>query len=478
MHLRQMITVLALCALSLPTQAHSQKSIAELLKPLQEKASVALIVTDLKSPYKTHIAIQPEQYLLPASTQKILTSIIATSSLEAARPFQTTMRAYGDLENTMLTGQIVLETGANPNFNSEALDLLIQTLQQRGIRKIKGSIEIIKSHFDGIEKTPGTTWDELDDCYATATSDISLNQNCFMLGLVQLGKNIVPYSPQKEQPIRIEIKLDDQCNDQKNTSNHFPAQGHGILLKQNPFKTPETLKGCWQPQYRKLVLKRSLHSPEKSLIHAIQESLSTHKITLHGSVNIKEKSLHGEKKPLWTVNMPSQSRQELIKTMLEKSHNHIANQFFKEAAFQQTGQQATWESAQQHAQTVLQKLKLDDPEASIVDGAGLSRNNRINAMQIQRSLVAIYQNPSLQHLLNLFPSQKTENHPLNWRLSKIKTPIFAKTGSLKNVISLAGYIDPHGTHPKAFTLIINGHKDINKSYLAAEVELLQKISEL
>lgn len=478
MCLQQVITVLATLVLYFPLQAHVPENITTLLKPLQQKASVALIVTDLKSPQKTILSIQPEQYLLPASIQKILTSIIATSSLEAVRPFQTTMQAYGDLKNTTLTGQITLETGANPNFDSQTLDLLIKTLQQRGINTIKGSIEIIKSHFDSMEKTPGTTWDEVDDCYATATSDISLNQNCFMLSLVRLGKNIIPYSPQSEQPIHLEIDLDDQCNDQKNTPNHFPAQGYGILLKQNPFKTPETLKGCWQPQHRKLVLKRSLHSPEKSLVYAIQEVLSTNKVTLQGSININASPFHSNRKPLWTVTIPSQSRQDLIKTMLEKSHNHIANQLFKEAAFQQTGQQATWESAQKHAQIVLEKYHLDDPRASIVDGAGLSRNNRINAMQIQRSLTAIYQNPSLQHLLTLFPSQKTAKHPLSRRLSKIKTPIFAKTGSLKNVISLAGYIDPHGPHPKAFTLIINGHKDIHKDYLAIETDLLEAIDKL
>ena len=45
-------------------------------------------------------------------------------------------------------------------------------------------------------------------------------------------------------------------------------------------------------------------------------------------------------------------------------------------------------------------------------------------------------------------------------------------------MSLAGYIDPFGKHPKAFTIIINGNKSVGNEYMELEKTILQQIIDM
>ena len=457
---------------------HNTKALQEKIQPLQSKASVAMVVTDLKKPQRTLFETNSQLYLQPASTMKILNSIIATDSLQEKAPFTTQLSAYGKQESNTFRGDLVFEMGANPTFDEQQLLHFVNKIKHKNIEKIHGNIIILKSHFDNIEKIPGLVWDELDECYATAVSDVSFNNNCFIATLRQNKGRVEMDWPQKNQPVKLAIQVTSNCHDDTIANTHFPAYGYGIHLKQNPFFKPETLSGCWSHNLEHIQLKRSIHNPDQALKNAIQQVFKKEKIKLTGSIKTQQSLNKNQKFKAWQISQKSPTLKELIKKMLQKSDNHISAHLFKESAYQAQKKRATWENAQNHAQSILAKYQLDDEEASIVDGTGLSRNNRITASQLQKTLITIYQTPKLKHIIRLFPQQSTEDSTLNNRLPNIKVPVFAKTGNLKGVMSLAGYIDPFGKNPKAFTIIINGGKTVGQTYLEVEEDLIQELVHL
>ena len=448
------------------------------IAPLQKTATVAFVVTDLKKPAHPLLSLNESIYLQPASTMKILTSIIATDSLNHQMPFKTQLTGYGKQEKNQFSGNIVFEVGANPAFDDNGLDHLISTLKQKNIDMINGDIIMTKTHFDSVERIPGLVWDELDECYATAVSDISFNSNCFIATFNNVDGKIHMDWPQKNQPVKLDIQLADDCHDSSAANTHFPAYGYGIHLRQNPLKKPETLRGCWSKDLNHIQLKRSIHQPESALKAALVSSLRAHNITLSGKItetSVKPKALRNKS---WQIREKSPDLYQLITKMLQKSDNHIAAHLFKESAYQSQKRRASWEDAQAHGQHILQQYKLDDDEASIVDGAGLSRNNRITANQLQSTLIKIYQTPKLKKLIKAFAHQDAIDSTLAKRLEAIDTPVYAKTGNLKGVMSLAGYIDPFGKHPKAFTIIINGNKSVGNEYMELERTILQQIIDM
>ena len=465
--------------LSLITSAPAQtKNVLDTIAPLQKTATVALVVTDLKNPTTPLLSLNDSIYLQPASTMKIFTSIIATESLDHSIPFKTQLTGFGKQDHSLFTGDIHLEVGANPSFDNDALDRLFTALKLKKIDRIKGNIILLKTHFDNIEHIPGLVWDELDECYATKISDVSFNKNCFIATLQNIGGKIRMNWPQKSQPIQLAIQLADDCHDETISNTHFPAYGYGIHLKQNPFLKPETLRGCWSKQLNYIQLKRSVHQPEQALSIAIKNMLEKHKITLSGNIHTRENRPQIHTKKAWQLTENSPSLYQLIGKMIKKSDNHIAAHLFRESAYQRYKQRTSWEDAQQHGQQMLSRYQLADDDASIVDGAGLSRNNRIQAKQLQNSLITIFKTKKLYNLIDTFPHQNIIDSTLSKRLANIKTPVYAKTGNLKGVMSLAGFIDPYGKHPKAFTIIINGNKSVGRDYLELESDLIQQMIDL
>ena len=454
----------------------NKQAIEDILAPLEKTSTIALIVNNLNDVKKPLLAQNQHVYLQPASTMKILTSIIATESLNPKQPFSSEMRAYGYQKDGVFNGDIHLELGANPSFTEIELTQLVTAIKKRNIRQINGNVFILKNHFDEIEKIPGTVWDELNDCYATSVSDISYNQNCFYLTLLNIDHHISQYSTEPLQPIKTAIEIQDDCRDQTPANAHYPAYGYGVFLKQDPFKHPQTLKGCWAKDVPYWVLKRSLDHPDQILKAHWISALNQSGIQIQGNTQIITHKPITQQKPKWQITIPSAPLNKLLQIMLEQSNNHIANQLFKESAYQQQQSKVSWKDAQTHAQIILKKYHLDDEHSTITDGAGLSRNNRITAQQLQDSLITIYKTPKLQPLIKLFANPNSEQSTLTKRIENLNLAIFAKTGSINGVTAIAGYIDPYGKQPKAFTLLINGNASIQKNYLEIEPLLLQQIN--
>lgn len=461
--------------LSLTCSGFTQDGLPPALASLTNQATIALIVSDLHHPEQPLWSHHAQIYLQPASSLKVLTAIIAQTSLPEKSPFTSYMRAFGKQKKHVFHGNIDLELGGNPSFQDTDLIAWVNYLKQKNIRLINGNIYIRKTHFDAIEHIPGTIWDEQDDCYAAAVSDISLNKNCFILTLLNTGEHITQYNSQLHQPIQLNIELRDQCPDQTIANSHFPTYGYGIWLKQNPFQKPESLSGCWSKNIPYWQLKRSLHHPDQILKANLADLLKAEGIQ-YQQIIISDQPNASTRPLLWTHTHNSAPLSSLIQTMLMESDNHIANQLFKQAAYHNSQQKTSWEDAQAHAQHTLKQLNLADPGSNIVDGAGLSRNNRITAQQLHKALITIYQNPKLKPLIQRFAHANGEKSTLSKRILQIEPVIYAKTGSLNGVSALVGYIDPFGQHPKAFTLMINGNKQVHKDYLKQEPSLLKQIA--
>ena len=64
------------------------------------------------------------------------------------------------------------------------------------------------------------------------------------------------------------------------------------------------------------------------------------------------------------------------------------------------------------------------------------------------------------------------------RLKHTNHHIIAKTGNVKGISGLAGYIDPGTQQAKSFVILLSGNKNTQRTLKVIESELLKLISEL
>ncbi len=113
------------------------------------------------------------------------------------------------------------------------------------------------------------------------------------------------------------------------------------------------------------------------------------------------------------------SLKHMIKQLLKYSNNFIANQIFLNIGTELYGAPATLKKSVNAAE-LFAEAKLQIKDFSIVEGSGISRKNRITALDMLK-------------ILNGFE----DNYQL---LAEVKKNFFCKTGTLKGIRSRAGFL--------------------------------------
>jgi D-alanyl-D-alanine carboxypeptidase/D-alanyl-D-alanine-endopeptidase (penicillin-binding protein 4) len=122
-----------------------------------------------------------------------------------------------------------------------------------------------------------------------------------------------------------------------------------------------------------------------------------------------------------------------------------------------SGVSGSWAGGVQVLRSTLSGVGVDLRTAKIVDGCGLSHEDRVTARQIVSLLLAMSHQPSGAVYRESLADAGQEGTLKN----RYKDPAFAgrlnaKTGTIQNVHALAGYLDrPDGT-PLVFAILVNG----------------------
>ena len=161
---------------------------------------------------------------------------------------------------------------------------------------------------------------------------------------------------------------------------------------------------------------------------------------------------------------------KLIDVMMKRSDNLIADNLLKTVGRIYYKQPGSYENGAAAAKAVLKdKANIDLSRAIILDGSGLSRNNRVTAKQLMQVVQFIFSNKELG-LIETLPVAG-QSGTLQYRSSLVNAPltgkVTAKTGSIYGVYNLAGKINTKSGKSLYFVqLLSNYHSDSDNRNVA------------
>jgi D-alanyl-D-alanine carboxypeptidase/D-alanyl-D-alanine-endopeptidase (penicillin-binding protein 4) len=143
---------------------------------------------------------------------------------------------------------------------------------------------------------------------------------------------------------------------------------------------------------------------------------------------------------------------EAVRGMLEFSNNVVANQLLLTLALERHGAPARLKDGVAILREFLaRRVGLEPREFLLVEGSGLSRSNRIGLVAMVKVVDAFYP------WRELLPSHGPEG-------------VFAKTGTLEGVSSLAGFLPaPEGSR-RAFAILLNQPRNTRDAVLRAVIQ--------
>ncbi|WP_076411461.1 D-alanyl-D-alanine carboxypeptidase/D-alanyl-D-alanine-endopeptidase [Shewanella sp. UCD-KL12] len=443
-------TLVFISAFSAPVLANDYfNNILSIIEPPHSHTSI--IATNLISG-ETIFQKNADTLLLPASTMKLLTAVGATSVLGKEFRYQTQFFSHYPIANGVIDGDLYIKFSGDPTLKLSDFREVFKQLSDQGLHKISGNVYLVGETNEQLQ-APGWVWDDLGICYAAPVSSFIINRNCIH---AELKAKLASSKSQLSMPSYLPVSIENTAVFDKTENNPF-CELSLTRLASNQFN----LSGCF-PGSKSLKLAIAITDPSLFAQQSLAQLFKSNQIKLKGSVYLngnlpKYRSL--------IASHESAPLKDIVKTMLVKSDNLIADSLLKELGRTIYGAPGSFSKGALALKEVLVRDGVALDYAQIIDGSGLSRYNLLSARQLSQVLNLIYKDTRFDYIIDSLPISGisgTLKYKTSFNKPPLKQHILAKTGSMQGVDNLAGFIRAKAIDDTLFVIMENGQSPIEK----------------
>lgn len=410
----------------------------------------------------THNADKPFN---PASVMKLLTT---TASLDLLGPnFSWTTEAYanGTLRNGVLTGDLVLRGSGDPALSWDRFGQLLRDLRGRGLREIHGDLVLDRSLFDN----PAANGPDFDDqplrAYNALPDALLVNFKAFTLRLTPQEARqpiaavpMTPFAP---------ITLDNQlratagaCGDWRGgIATELRVDDKGMALR---------LTGSMPASCGEHLLNLTVQDGPRFAAGIFRALWSELGGSWQGKV--REGSAPIEQTPLAVWRSPP--LENVVRDINKYSNNVMARELFLTLSSRATNANsidanaasappaasaaATPRQSEEVLRAWLRRNHIEMPALVLENGSGLSRNERVSAEGLANLLQYAWHSPRMPILVASLPIAGDDGTAKRrFSARPVSGRAYLKTGSLDNVMSIAGYVQDAYGHWLVLVIMIN-----------------------
>ncbi len=391
--------------------------------------------------------------LTPASNMKICTTATALYKLTDTFRFDTNI--YGNVSNGKLEGDLVIYSNGDPThciyFHKPPMKIfenMAQNLYSQGIRIIEGDLIADDSFFDRNLRGKGWKDEYKFESYSAEISPLSLNENVVDVR-ISPGKAsglpaIISLFP-SSGIFSIVNKAVTSHNDE--TISVYPGENNNKI----------TISGSIPVSYSTMETYVNVHQPALYTASAFAKILKDKGIKLKGHVRLidlkKESYKRNELVVLCSYKSPPLP--QAIAYINKESDNLSAEMLLKTLGGIYNGY-GTSENGSSIVKGFLVYIGTDVKGLTMVDGSGLSPENRITARIIVDILTFMYRSEYRKSFMDSLSVAGVDG-TLKKRLrgTGAKGNLKGKTGTLNGVSSLSGYVTTSYGQSLVFSIVSN-----------------------
>lgn len=393
--------------------------------------------------------------LRPASNMKILTSIAGLINLGEGYEFNTDLYHTGIIEGETLYGDIYVVGGFDPDFTIDDLDSLVRIVQSLGIKEIKGAVNADVSKKDSIYWGKGWMWDDNPDPTSPYLSALNINDNSLKVFVEgdEIGSPAKVFLiPQTDfvEVINNTKTIPSSSVDNFKVTRNWINRTNDIIVEGEVRKTA-VIDSAANTE------KINLLYPEKYFLTLFKEHLENKGIKVEkeiGAEKVKENSVY--------LTSIYRDLDTVLSDLNKESDNLNAEMIVYAIALKDSGAPASADNGLAAIKRFIDTVGLNSDDFSIADGSGASHYNLVSAELLLYALKYMYY--ERQDLFDLFYNSLAiagVDGTLKKRMKNIPVEgnVHAKTGTLKGVSNLSGYVTSKTGHLIAFSILIQNFVD-------------------
>lgn len=428
-----------------------------------------------------------DRRMIPASNVKLFTGALVLDRLGANYRIRTPFGLSVEPDaGGIVRGDLVVMGRGDPGAVPEAaesaeelLDLIVKRLMQAGVQKIEGNLVARTGYFRGPLPGAGWSWDDLQYAYAAVPATLNYAQNCVKLDFIPKGEGL-PVGWKVKPPTRLlEFHVHAMARDVESTDIHWRRDIGGSDV---------FVSGDVAMAEGGTSIRIAVPAPELFFLEQLRAALNRAGVMIQGDDRMEELK---EAPPVILGEGESVAMAGLVSKMMKDSNNLLAQLLLLQvgASYDRTNapQARTTEEVGLCAlQEFLEGAGIPSSEVLLDEGTGLSRANLITPNAVVQLLAFMQSHPSFDTFHDSLAVAGVDG-TLRHRLTPMtdEPRIRAKTGTLRNVHALSGYMRGPNESLWAFSILLNGYVEAEKEvnggevldFLATELAIGQNVRE-
>jgi D-alanyl-D-alanine carboxypeptidase/D-alanyl-D-alanine-endopeptidase (penicillin-binding protein 4) len=389
---------------------------------------------------RTFYSRQAQQYFLPASNVKLLTTAAALTHL--GPDYQVRTSVYRTEEGVQIVGR------GDPTLTGEQLEMLAQQVATTGLTQVP-QLWLDASYFGGEAVNPRWQWEDVQAGYGAPANSAIVDRNEIPFTLYPQGIG---------EPLRVEWERDRDRGRWRldNRSRTVSANQEEWLALGRSFRDNQiTIEGDLIVGSDPEPVSVAQVYPNEAFLEQFVRQLQDQGVRV-GNRRITEVPRLVKGVEIAGVDSPA------LGTLVERT-NRVSDNLYAEVLLRWLGVTASpeWlaeeessgrplaaaERGLQVMSRVLAQLGVDEELFEVNDGSGLSRLNWVSPQALVQTLQGMARSPHGSLYRASLPVAG-ESGTLRYRLGDSPVAIQAKTGTIAGVSALSGYLE----HPEYGTL--------------------------
>lgn len=368
----------------------------------------------------------------PASSIKLLTTLVALDVLGPAYSWKTDVYVLGDVQNGRLKGDLLLKGYGDPYLVTERVWQLLRRIRQLGIGEIEGDLRIDDSYFYLPESDPA----EFDGQPLRA---YNVTPNAMLMNFKVVRYWFEPDVDSNSVRVWLDPSLENLGIDNRLALAAGSCRGYqrGITISANEAIDRMTFSGKFPVGCKQYAMDRTALS-HNEFVYGLFISLwrESGGVFKGGWLNTIAAD---DIEPV--LSFSSLPLADIITYVNKHSNNVMAQQLLLTISAEVLGPPGTERGGREVVKDWLVEHGLDVPQLDFTNGAGLSRDTRISVRDMTALLEFAWRQPYMPEFVSSM-SLAGQDGTTRRRFDNpgLDGSAHLKTGSLDHVTAIAGYL--------------------------------------
>ena len=412
------------------------------------KKDISIYIKEAGAGGKVIASLNADKTRTPASVIKVLTTYAALLKQGFNYRWPTKFYTTGRVSGGVLKGNLLVKGFGDPTLSSKDLEKIVSYIRAEGIRKITGSIIIDRSYFkvgtkdsSGFDQYPYSPYNAMPDAMMfnerISTICVTPNKNDVSKKTVDHSYKVVNKLQRVNKPCRGRyswpaVKID--------KSQAIPI----VVLK------GKISKRCGKRNICKVITK-----PYRSFYYAFKEKLKEEGIQVQGGLHLRKIPSHA--KELFTHH--SRPLEKIVSKTAKKSNNLYARHLLLLLGAKVNGAPSTVDKGRRAILNILHnKGALGRGTLTIDNGSGLSRSSKMSAKILAGIYDHAYSRYGQRWMNTLSIAGVDGTIKKRFRGTVVKNRAWMKTGTLKRVKNIGGYLKSRSGKLYTVVILVNTNK--------------------